>query len=135
MKIKSQFHLLLAGIIIIPFTLISIIISQNYANRSQRLIIPDYDEFIALTENPDSKIDEKTWKILQKKLNRRPTELQYIIFDKDFPLFYQILILIYQLSIFIKNILQKIFLITSITQGKIIFIKLIQRIQIQQIPL
>lgn len=86
MKIKSQFHLLLAGIIIIPFTLISIIISQNYANRTQRLVIPDYDEFVALTENSDSKIDEKTWKILQKKLNRRPTELQYIIFDKDFSL-------------------------------------------------
>ena len=88
MKIKSQFHLLLTGIIIIPFTLILIILSQNYINNSQRLYIPNYDELVGLTENNDFVIDEQTWNIVKKKLNRRPADLQYIIFDKDFSLIF-----------------------------------------------
>ena len=85
MKIKSQFYLLLAGIIIIPLTLISIILSQNYANNSQRLIIPGYDELVG-HENSDFAIDAESWNIVQKKLSRRPADIEYLIFDKDYSL-------------------------------------------------
>lgn len=85
MKIKSQFHLLLAGIIIIPFTLIFIVLSQNYVNNSQRLIIPGYDELVGLTDN-NFLVDAKSWEIVQKKLSRRPAELEYLIFDRDYSL-------------------------------------------------
>ncbi len=90
MKIKSQFRLLLAGIIIIPITLISIILSQNYANNSQRLIIPGYDELVKNEniKNSDFPLDAKSWNIVKKKLNRRPADLQYIIYDKDFSLIF-----------------------------------------------
>ena len=67
MKIKSQFRLLLAGIIIIPLTLILIMFSQNYANNQKRLIIPGYDELVG-SSNHDFQIDAKAWKIVQKKI-------------------------------------------------------------------
>lgn len=82
MKIKSQFRLLLAGIIIIPLTLILIMFSQNYANNQKRLIIPGYDELVG-SSNHDFQIDAKAWKIVQKKLSRRPEGIEYLILDKN----------------------------------------------------
>ncbi|MBQ7904888.1 MAG: HAMP domain-containing histidine kinase [Spirochaetaceae bacterium] len=82
MKIKSQFHLLLAGIIIIPLILVISILSQHYANSSERLILPGYDE---LVRNLDKELhlDVKSWQFIQEKLSRRPTDLEYLIFDNN----------------------------------------------------
>lgn len=82
MKIKSQFHLLLAGIIIIPLILVISILSQHYANSSERLILPGYDE---LVRNLDKELhlDAKSWQFIQEKLSRRPTDLEYLIFDNN----------------------------------------------------
>ena len=85
MKIKSQFRLLLAGIIIIPLTLILIMFSQNYANSQKRLIIPGYDELVG-SSNFDFQVDAESWKIVQKKLSRRPEGLEYLILDKNYNL-------------------------------------------------
>ncbi len=82
MKIKSQFHLLLAGIIIIPLSLIFIMFFQNYTNSPKRLIIPGYDELVG-SSNYNFQVDAESWKIVQKKLSRRPEGLEYLIFDKN----------------------------------------------------
>jgi hypothetical protein len=126
MKIKSQYYLLLAGIIIIPLTLLSIILSQNYANNSQRLIIPGYDELVG-HENSDFTIDAESWNIVQKKLSRRPADIEYLIFDKDYSL------VLTNLDFFLtdeksygKKIAHKNFLILCIPQAIHFFIKLIQ---------
>lgn len=82
MKIKSQFHLLLAGIIIIPLILVISILSQHYANSSERLILPGYDE---LVRNLDKELhlDAKSWQFIQEKLSRRSADLEYLIFDNN----------------------------------------------------
>ena len=85
MKIKSQFRLLLAGIIIIPLALIFIMFFQNYTNSPKRLIIPGYDELVG-SSNYDFQVDPESWKIVQKKLSRRPEGLEYLIFDKNYNL-------------------------------------------------
>ena len=82
MKIKSQFHFLLAGIIIIPLILVISILSQHYANSSERLILPGYDE---LVRNLDKELhlDAKSWQFIQEKLSRRSADLEYLIFDNN----------------------------------------------------
>ena len=85
MKIKSQFSLLLAGIIIIPLALIFIMFFQNYTNSPKRLIIPGYDELVG-SSNYNFQVDAESWQIVQKKLSRRPEGLEYLIFDKNYNL-------------------------------------------------
>ena len=58
------------------------ILSQHYANSSERLILPGYDE---LVRNLDKELhlDAKSWQFIQEKLSRRSADLEYLIFDNN----------------------------------------------------
>ena len=46
------------------------------------MIIPGYDELVG-SSNFDFQVDAESWKIVQKKLSRRPEDIEYLIFDKN----------------------------------------------------
>ena len=83
MKIKSQFYLFLAGIILIPILILSILTFIIAGNKTERLIVPSFDEVIG-DENSDFMVNSETWEIVQKKLSRRSSLVEYAIFDEDF---------------------------------------------------
>ena len=80
MKIRTQFRILITGILLLPFLVIVFIGVIDYYRSSDRSVVPGYEEVSAISATP---IDRTSWKRLSDFLSRKPARNDYVILDQD----------------------------------------------------
>lgn len=83
MKIKSQFYFFLAGTIIIPILIVSIISFIVMSSRLDHLVVPGYEEIVG-QPGQDYLFNEQNWQKIQERLGRKPNVVEYTIFDANY---------------------------------------------------
>ena len=73
MKIKSQFKLLILGIVIIPLITITVLPINNYLTSPQRTLLSGYKEIRKIKEID---LTEEDWSIVRKKIESIPPNVQ-----------------------------------------------------------
>ncbi|MBR0475751.1 MAG: HAMP domain-containing histidine kinase [Treponema sp.] len=73
MKIKSQFKLLIFGIVIIPLITITVLPINNYLTSPQRTLLSGYKEIRKIKEID---LTEEDWSIVRKKIESIPPNVQ-----------------------------------------------------------
>ena len=81
MKIKTQFYLFIAGIILIPFLLFGAMALLDYNRKPERLVIPSYSE---ITKIPNIELDSSDWEKMENMLGNMGQNFQILLFDKNF---------------------------------------------------
>ncbi|MEJ5188840.1 HAMP domain-containing sensor histidine kinase [Treponema sp. J25] len=80
MKIRTQFYLLIAGIIIIPFLIGGVFFLLQKRNEVQVQPVPGYEDIVRATGKP---INREAWEEISAFLSRRPPWADFIITDAE----------------------------------------------------
>ncbi len=80
MKIRSQFVLLLAGIIAMPFLSVALILLVDYYRSPERARVPDYAEIRSIS---GTEVDKGAWEKIARFISRKPSQIEHIILDSS----------------------------------------------------
>ena len=78
MKIKSQFVLLLAGILAMPFLLMAFILLYDYYRSPEHLQVPTYAQVSSMS---NAEIDQSAWERMARYIERKPKRIEHIVLD------------------------------------------------------
>ncbi len=79
MKIRSQFVILLSGIIVVPFVLGLAVTIIWKMHDQQSVLIPDVT---TVFEQTGKKLDEQSWEALKNNLSKKPIQLETVVLDQ-----------------------------------------------------
>lgn len=85
MKIKSQFILFLAGIILVPAIYILLLVASHYMNRPDRILMDGYKQIRQMSELPLSKRDSE---VLIELLKTMPPKVEFMIIKRHKEIIY-----------------------------------------------
>ena len=102
MKIRTQFILLITGIIIVPTIVMGIMLLAEYYRAPERTLVPGYKEVSTIS---GTEIDQKSWDRVANFISRKPHGIDYIIVDQNSVVLYSSLAEIPQASILSDSVL------------------------------
>lgn len=80
MKIKTQFYIMIIGLVLLPLFVSIIIFSINYFNCPEPYCVPGYSEIF---EDINEDISEEDWKFISKIISGKPVFIDYIILNSN----------------------------------------------------
>lgn len=80
MKIRTQFYILAAGIIVVPLLIFSGMYALQKSRESVAIKIPGYEEVARIA---GGSIDRKSWERLSSFIARRPSTMEFTVLDID----------------------------------------------------
>jgi Signal transduction histidine kinase len=80
MKIRTQFQLLIGGIIIVPVIVMGALLLIEYYRAPERTLIPGYREVSRIA---GTDISQKDWEQLSAFISRKPQNIDFIILDTN----------------------------------------------------
>lgn len=78
MKIRTQFLMLIAGIVIVPLVAVGALFLFEYSRAPERTLVPGYKEINAIS---GSDISREDWEELKKYLAVKPENIDFIVID------------------------------------------------------
>ncbi len=78
MRIKSQFVLLLAGILVMPLLSIAFFVLYGYYLSSDRTEVPTYAQISSITS---AEIDKSAWERITRYIARKPKQFEHVVLD------------------------------------------------------
>ncbi len=97
MKIRSQFVLLLTGILVMPFLSVALVMLVDYYRSPERAIIPSYDEIRSIS---GSGVDKGAWERISRFIERKPKRIEHLVIDSAAVVLYSTIPSIAQKSTF-----------------------------------
>ncbi len=80
MKIRTQFFLLIVGILSVPFLVAGFVIVSWYLQSTERTLVPGYREVSALS---GAQIAQADWERTANRIARKPDVVDYIVYDAN----------------------------------------------------
>ncbi len=80
MKIRTQFSLLIVGILSVPFLVAGFVIASWYLQSAERTLVPGYREISALS---GANIEQADWERAASRIARKPDMVDYIVYDAN----------------------------------------------------
>jgi len=77
-KIRSQFALLLLGILVMPFLSMALILLYDYYRSPERIEVPSYADVSAQS---GSNVDRAAWERVSRFISRRPKRIEHVVLD------------------------------------------------------
>ncbi len=80
MKIRTQFYILAAGIIVVPLLIFTGLYALQKSHESVAIKMPGYDEVASMA---GGSIDRRSWERLSSFIAHRPSTMEFTVLDTD----------------------------------------------------